>query len=219
MLSNISFGQNNSSITSFVNKFKQLTLPTCVEYSYEEQVYFGAVYHTDTVLIKEKDTSYYEIQEVYEMNNGYEKDTSSVLNRAGVKKYLLPPNDTSYYQWIHNKTDTTFADFYAVSLVCVTKDFYGVIYEKIFSNGGIQSSEKYLCTFGADGKFISRVLIASFIFNGTGMGFSGSRVPVFAYEHSCIGKDLLIKTYDEEINTDKYKIHWIDTGGQIKEIN
>lgn len=54
---------------SFLKNFKSATLPICVEYSHDEQVYFGAIYRTDTTVIHENDTTYTEIEEIYEEKN------------------------------------------------------------------------------------------------------------------------------------------------------
>ncbi len=67
---------------------------------------------------------------------------------------------------------------YLVGLVAETNDWYTVIYERLFYAGGGRS-EKYLCTFTKTGSFLSRLQIASFVYAGTGIGFSVARVPWF----------------------------------------
>lgn len=115
-------------------------------------------------------------------------------------------NDTLYSDPLDHYLDS---DFYPISLVLETKNYFGVIYERLFYISGIPSSEKFFCTFTKNGKFISRILIASFTFNGTGMGFSGGRVPVFTKEQGCVDKSLTVRFYSGgyENKPLKYKIH------------
>lgn len=216
------FGQKTTSTDSFIELFKPDTLPTCIEYSYEEQVYFGAVFYTDSVLVEQEDEEpYWELQDIYEEAT-YERDTTLLLDKAFVKKSLLPHVAALYY--LGEKGDTLYSDsigeylesgFYPIALLITSKKYYGVVYERSFFSSGIESSEKYLCTFSKKGDFISRILIASFVYSGTGMSSSGARVPWFPQETGCIDKKIHIVFYSE---LDEKKIFAIKKDGRIVEI-
>ena len=79
--------------------------------------------------------------------------------------------------------------------------------ERIFENS-MDSSEKYFCTFSKKGKFISRVVLASYIYSGTGTSISGERFPWFPEKDGCIEKDLIINIpEDNPGEKEKYKIN------------
>lgn len=213
LVSFVSFGQTQ---IDFLKTFKPDSLPSCVTYSYDEQVYFGAIYHTDTIEG--------EAQDVFEKSESYQKDSSLLLTKEVVKHYLLPRSQFIYT--IDGKSkDTLFkvpideylnADFYAISLLHTTSSFYMVLYERVFAQGGIPSSEKFICSFTRDGKFISRALIASFVYRGTGYSASGARVPWFSDESACITNNMTIKFASRIHGEKKYKIQ---TDGKIVETN
>lgn len=212
----VSFVTYAQSQIDFLKTFKPDSLPICVSYTYDEQVYFGAIYHTDTIEG--------EAQDVFEKNESYQKDSSLLLTKEVVKHYLLPK--TQFIYTIDDKSkDTLFkvpideylnADFYAISLLLTTSSFYMVLYERVFAQGGIPSSEKFICVFTKEGKFISRTLIASFVFSGTGYSVSGARVPWFSDESACINKNMIIKFTSRIHGEKKYKIQ---TNGKIVETN
>ena len=82
-----------SAQTTFnLESFAKDSLPVCINYSYDEQVYFGAIYSTDTVRENESDSTY-ELEDVYETND-YEKDTTLILPVGFVKAYLMPDSLT-----------------------------------------------------------------------------------------------------------------------------
>lgn len=207
----IAFGQSS---TNFIEKFKPKSLPTCVSYSYEEQVYFGAIYHTETIKG--------EAQDIFKKNKNYQKDSSLLLTIEFVKQHLLP--NTKYICTIDDKNKDTLdkeliedylnSDFYSISSLLTTSSFHMVLYERIFSISGIPSSEKFICTFTKNGEFVSRSLISSFAFNGTGLSISGARVPWFPVENGCINNDMTIKFTSRIHGDKKYKI---ETDGKIIE--
>ncbi|MBL0049127.1 MAG: hypothetical protein IPP32_13665 [Bacteroidetes bacterium] len=203
LISFVSYGQ---SLTDFLKVIQQDSLPICVPYSHEEQVYFGAIYRTDTIEG--------EAQDVFEKNDNYQKDSALLLTKEFVKQHLLP--NTKFIFALNSKHidsldkepigDYLNSDFYAISSLISTKSFYLVLYERVFAKGGISSSEKFVCTFTKNGNFISRTLIASFVFGGTGFSVSGARVPWFADESGCINKDMSIKFTSQTRGVKKYKI-------------
>ncbi len=202
----------------FIEEYPQDTfpcgIPFCVSYSHEEQVDFGAIYHTDTIEG--------ELQDIFESNELFERDSMRLLPKDFVKLHLLPLTKLLDSTDSKNKDSTPGesldeylkADFYARQLVVKTTMYYGVIYERIFAEG-LRSSEKFLSTFDISGNFISRIKIASFIFNGTGFSSSGQRVPWFPLEYGCIQKDLKIKFISQEHGNKNYKI---EANGEIIEI-
>ncbi len=210
----VSFGQLTH---YFIEEYPQNIFPNgvpfCVNYSHEEQVDFGAIYTTDT--------TDGEISDTYETNENYEKDSNKLLAKDYVRQHLLP--DTKFIYTIDNKNkDTLFAlpiddylnsDFYAMHTVLKSNKFYAVTYERIFANE-LRSSEKFLCTFSKSEKFISRILIASFIYSGTGYSYSGARVPWFPHEQGCINKDRTINFLSPNHGDKNYKIQ---ADGQIVE--
>lgn len=209
------YGQVNQ---YFIEEYPQDTfpcgIPFCVNYSHEEQVDFGAIYRTDTIEG--------ELQDIYELNESFERDSMRILPKDFVKLHLLPATKFIYSINSKNK-DTTLsesldeylkADFYAWQLVVKTTMYYGVIYERIFAEG-LRSSEKFLSTFDISGNFISRIKIATFIFNGTGYSSSSQRVPWFPLEHGCIQKDLKVKFISQEHGEKNYKI---EANGEIVEL-
>lgn len=211
LLSFVTYGQTR---INFLNQFKSVKLPICVAYSHDEQVYFGAIYETDTI-----DG---EAQNVFEQNENYQKDSSLLLSKEFVKQHLLP-NTNFIYTLDEKSKDTLFtepienylnSDFYAISSPLTTKGFYVVLYERLFTNS-LLSSEKYICTFNKKGIFISRALIASFVFSGTGLSDSGVRVPWYPDESGCIRKDLTINFTSSEKGNKKYKIQ---SDGNIVEV-
>ncbi|MBK9482685.1 MAG: hypothetical protein IPO02_12065 [Bacteroidetes bacterium] len=207
----VSYGQ---SATTIIEQFKPDSLPMCLSYSHDEQVYFGAIYHTDTIEG--------EAQDVFEKNDSYQKDSSLLLTKEFVKQHLLP--NSKFICTLDDKNKDTLvkepiddylnSDFYAISSLLTTKSFYVVLYERVFAISGIPSSEKYICTFTKNGIFISRNLIASFVFSGTGLSISGARVPWFPDENGCIYEDLSIKSTSPVHGEKKHKIQ---TDGKIVE--
>ncbi|MBX7107632.1 MAG: hypothetical protein K1X61_03190 [Chitinophagales bacterium] len=203
LLTFVSFGQSAKSITEM---FKRDSLPICVSYSHDEQVYFGAIYHTDTIEG--------EAQDVFEKNASYQKDSSLLLTKEFVMQHLFPKS--KYSCTLGGKNNDTPAkasiedflnsDFYAISSPLTTKSYYVVLYERVFAINGIPGSEKYICTLDKNGKYISQVLIASFVFSGTGLSISGARVPWFTDENGCINKDLTIKFASQVHGEKRYKI-------------
>ena len=210
----LTFVVNGQTETTFIKQFKPDSLPFCISYSHDEQVYFGAIYHTDTIEG--------EAQDVFEKNDNYQKDSSLLLTKEFVKQHLLP--NTKFIYTLDDKSKDTLvkepigdflnSDFYAISSPISTKSFYLVLYERVFAISGIPSSEKFICTFTKNGKFISRTLIASFVFSGTGLSVSGARVPWFPDENGCINKDMTIKFTSRIHGEKKYKIQ---TDGKIVE--
>jgi hypothetical protein len=201
----------------FIEEYPQDTfpcgIPFCVSYSHEEQVDFGAIYHTDTIEG--------ELQDVYESNENFERDTMRILPKDFVKLHLLSATPFISSDFKNKDSALTVqlndflnADFFGLHVVLKTKMYYGVIYERVFAEG-MRSSEKMFCTFGTNGKFISSIKIASFIFNGTGYSSSGQRVPWFPLEYGCIQKDLKIKFISQEHGDKNYKI---EANGEIIEI-
>ena len=207
--------QKTTGLKDFTEKFSPDTLPNCIDYSYDEKVHFGAIYHTDTVMVKDNDTTYLKLEDVFETNEDYKNDTALRLEKKLVKEYLVPDakfidhkddanSDTLYSE---PTNDYLSSEFYAISLLVETKKFYGVTYERLFSSGDLPSSEKYFCTYSKTGRFISRILIASFVFSGTGFNDSGARVPWFPEVTGCINKDLTIKvTHTDNGNMVRYMV-------------
>ena len=208
------FGQKAGPFTSFLKKFKPTTLPICVDYSHQEQIYFGAIYHTDTIYADDAGSTEFELVDVMVESGNYEKDTTLLLTQAAVKKYLLP-NSAHIFTINPESGDTLYStpvgeylnsDFYAISRVLNTNRYYGVIYERIFYVSGIKSSEKYFCTISKQGNFISRIRIASFVYSGTGIGSSGVRVPWFPHQQGCIKKNSTIAFPSDYNQETLYKI-------------
>lgn len=205
------FGQTSIELKNLLKLLKPKTLPTCFTYSLDEQIYFGAVYHVDTVFVKYNDSTIIEIQEVYETTK-YKKDQRLKLNPGFVKKYI--DTDKKYLNESNNSLENNSenASYYATNLIIKSKIIYAVSYERIFKNQGILSSEKFLYTYNLNGKIISKIKVASFVFNGTGTGESGAKVPWFPIEKSCLDKNLVIK-FD---NGSEYKINPDGKTTQIK---
>ncbi len=206
ILSLIFLAVRGQTTSPFLKQFKQTSLPVCIKYTHEEQIYFGAIYHTDTI-----DG---ELQDVFEKNDNYQKDSLLLLSKEFVKMHLLP-NTKYIYRIDDNKKDTLGSeliddylnsDFYAISSIPTVNTFHIVIYERIFSISDIRSSEKFICTITKSGKFIYRNLIASFTFSGTSITNSGGRVPWFPLEYGCINRDLTINKSSENYGEIKYKI-------------
>lgn len=188
----LTFGQSTTEFNNLIKTLKTNAIPTCFTYTRDEQIYFGAIYHIDTVLVKYDDTTKKEIQEIYETTN-YKKDTSLKLSENFIANYITVDteslNDTENN--IDDKPENT--SYYAIDLILNNKSIYVITFERIFSSQGIPSSEKILCTYNLNGKLISKIKVASFIFSGTGTGESGAKVPWFPIEKSCIDKNLTVK--------------------------
>ena len=220
---NLAMGQDPAIPAEFLGKFASAVLPDSIGYSYNDMVYFGAIYHTDTVAEQDGDSTYIELVDVYEKSENYHNDQSLLIDKEFVKQYLLP--DAKYIYYINERGDTTYSEpiddylnseFYAMNLLITTKNYYGVTYERLFSSGDIPSSEKYFCTFSKTGRFISRIEIASFVFSGTGFSDSGARFPWFKEVTGCISKDMTIDvTHVDDSTGVKYKVR---SDGTIQEI-
>ncbi len=188
----MTFGQTPNEFKSLLKILKPKAIPTCFTYTRDEQIYFGAVYHLDTVSVKYDDSTKLEIQEVYETTK-YKKDPKLKLSESFIAKYINA--DTESLNDTENNTDdnSTNTSYYAINLILKNKSIYIITYERIFASQGIPSSEKILCTYNLNGKLISKIKVASFIFSGTGTGESGAKVPWFPIQKSCIDKNLTVK--------------------------
>ena len=186
------FGQTSNEFKNLLKILKPKALPTCFAYSLDEQKYFGAVYHVDTVLVKYDDSTKMELQEVYETTK-YNKDPSLKLSPSFIKTYIN--TDTESLNDTENSAEDNSenSSYYAINLILKNKTIYAMTYERIFKSQGIPSSEKILCTYNLNGKLVSKIKVASFIFSGTGTGESGAKVPWFPIQKSCIDKNLIVK--------------------------
>lgn len=187
-----SFGQTSGEFKNLLKILKPKTLPICFTYSLDEQKYFGAVYHVDTVLVKYDDSTKMELQEVYETTK-YKKASKLKLSTSFIKTHIN--TDTEFLDDTENSAEDNSENstYYAINLILKNKSIYALTYERIFMSQGIPSSEKILCTYNLNGKLISKITVASFIFSGTGTGESGAKVPWFPIEKSCIDKNLIVK--------------------------
>lgn len=172
-------------VESLLSKFTISGPPVCLTYSPEEQISFDAVYETDTLKVIEEDTSYFEIVDRY-LSNSYTRDTAKLIENDSTGFHVLPAD--------HYRKEST-VEVYAGNLIWSTPSFYGVTVEVIYTTGySIPSSEKHFCTIDRKGKLLSDVVVASFIFSGTGTGTSGAKVPFFQLLQGCIESDRTIRT-------------------------
>ena len=202
----VTMGQTVSEFEKLKKMFVTQSLPISITYSFEEQVFFGAVYHNDTTYEKEGDSTILVIEEVYDTNS-YQKDSTLLIDRNLAQKYLLDKNEPVYYieDWANN--DTAYSSYYAVCKFDVSNKYYGLIYERLFMAQYYPASEKFICVFNKKGKLVSKCRIASFIYGGSGIGDSGGRVPWFPYEESVIDKNFKITIHNSYGDPDKsYKI-------------
>lgn len=173
------------SLEELLSKFGTDSLPLCLTYSQQEKVSFGAVYEADTVEVVEDDTSYFEIVDRY-LENDYTRDTAKLIG----KKYFgfnISPEDP----YMKDRP----VEVYAGQLVLNTSAFYGVTAEILYTTAyGIPSSEKHLYTIDKKGNLVSDIVLASFIFSGTGTGSSGAKVPFFQLLEGCVENDRTIRT-------------------------
>jgi hypothetical protein len=99
--------------------------------------------------------------------------------------------------------------------------FHALIYEKYFLTSGMPCAEKYFCAIDTCGKFISKLLIASCVFQGTMMvnpedGTGGSeRAPWYPVGFGKIDQDWSITVYSDDFITRKYQV---SEEGKISEI-
>ncbi|HNI44449.1 MAG TPA: hypothetical protein PK230_07125, partial [Chitinophagales bacterium] len=76
----VTMGQTVSEFEKLKKMFVTQSLPISITYSFEEQVFFGAVYHNDTTYEKEGDSTILVIEEVYDTNS-YQKDSTLLIDR------------------------------------------------------------------------------------------------------------------------------------------
>lgn len=213
--------QDALSFSEFLSKFQKENLPLCIEYSQEERAYFDPpIISDDSVLVEDEDTSFYEYEIEWAERGDYIRGDDDVLPIENIKKILLPAGE--FIHFYDDSGSILFSEpleeylepseFYPIALLAKTPKFNVVVYERIY-NISYLSSEKFLCTFSKEGKFISRVLIASCAHSGSYTHDSGGRFPWYPEESGCVDKELNITftNYQEEIK--KYKI---DADGVIK---
>lgn len=98
------------------------------------------------------------------------------------------------------------ANFYLISTIIKTPRYKGIIYEELTNNDSYNNgSEKYFSTINNDGKFISRLIIASYGFAGTYTKDDGTKGGYYSGVGGCISKDLIIDMGGGDDG--KYKVH------------
>ena len=199
-----------------IKKFPLKQLPIVIDYSLDEQKYYGAIYHTDTLKIQGEDSTELIIEEVYE-TSVYKKDSTLLLSEDFVKTYLLFSNESLYHQEDWDQGDSIINQFYAVGSIKFSKSYTGIIYERFYILRSFPNSEKYLCILDAQHHLVSKLKIASFIFGGWGIGYSGGKVPWFPFELGTIQKDLHILIHHSQGDPDT--LFKLDVKGNIIPLN
>lgn len=134
---------NTINAQEFINEyFTKKKLHVNIGYSYDERAYFMAESHVDSTLIQESDTTYWDYEDIIE-ETSYKKNEDDKLPIEMVRKYLLPNQKLIDNDSIN---DYLKSDFYAINHITNTKNFYLVIYERVY-NVVIPSSEKYNMLF------------------------------------------------------------------------
>lgn len=82
--------------------------------------------------------------------------------------------------------------FYLVSTVIKAPQYKGIIYEELTGDNSYYHSQKYFSTINNDGKFISRLIIASYGFAGTYTKDDGTKGGYYSGVGGCISKNLVI---------------------------
>ena len=83
--------------------------------------------------------------------------------------------------------------FYLIKTIIKTPQYIGIIYEELVNNDSYDNgSQKYFSTIANDGRFISRLIIASYEFAGTYTKDDGSKGGYYSGESGCISENLVI---------------------------
>jgi len=165
-----------SQTKEIASKFQHKNLPYCISYS-----------NIDSVSLNQIQT--------------YSDADSLLLSKTLITKLSNPTKSNFGEQFGENIDSKYFAD----KFISKKKNFFTITFKRVLE-ATYESVENYICTIDLKGKCISKLLIASSIYNGTGSLEDGGRFPYYEQVGSCIQENLNITVDLGNGIMKKYKI-------------